>query len=224
MRAKIGSLAPDLRISEWVNGPATNIQQEKGNVIYVEIFQVNCPGRFLYGIPEAIRLFDKYNGRNLVVLGLATAFEDYDKNNLENLRLLLASGKVIGETCKVLAQLGQLAQGNKLPYNIPFSVGMDLIINEQNNVTQLTESEVTRFIEDNLGSNFESYPERDKEILISQARQYLANKKYSALTFEEYGLRGTPSSIIIDKKGILRFVDFGSDNLAEEKIIGLLKE
>jgi predicted lipoprotein len=87
----------------------------------------------------------------------------------------------------------------------------------------LTESKITRFIEDNLG-NFESYPERDKEILLSQARQYLANKKYSALTFEEYGLRGTPSSIIIDKKGILRFVDFGSDNLAEEKIIGLLKE
>jgi hypothetical protein len=223
MRAKIGSLAPDLRISEWVKGPATNIQQEKGNVIYVEIFQVNCPGCFLYGIPEAIRLFDKYNGRKLVVLGLATAFEDYDKNNLENLRLLLASGKVIGETCSVLAQVGQLAEGNKLPYNIPFSVGMDLIINEQNNVTQLTESKITRFIEDNLG-NFESYPERDKEILLSQARQYLANKKYSALTFEEYGLRGTPSSITIDKKGILRFVDFGSDNLAEEKIIGLLKE
>ena len=223
MRAKIGSLAPDLRISEWVKGPATNIQKEKGNVIFVEIFQVNCPGCFLYGIPEAIRLFDKYNGRNVVVLGLATAFEDYDKNNLENLRLLLASRKVIGETYRILAQLGQLVEGNKLPYNIPFSVGMDLIVNEQNNVNQLTESKITRFIEDNLG-NFESYPQRDKEILISQARHYLENKKYTALTFEEYGLRGTPSSIIIDKKGILRFVDFGSDDLAEEKIIGLLKE
>jgi hypothetical protein len=223
MRAKIGSLAPDLRISEWVKGPPTNIRQEKGNVIYVEIFQVNCPGCFLYGIPEAIRLFDKYNGRKLVVLGLATAFEDYDKNTLENLRLLLASGMVIGETCRVLAQLGQLDEGNKLPYSIPFSVGMDLIINEQNSATRLTESKISRFIEDNIG-NFESYPERDKEILLSQARTYLANKKYSALTFEEYGLRGTPSSIIIDKKGILRFVDFGSDDLAEEKIIDLLKE
>ncbi|HYZ50144.1 MAG TPA: TlpA family protein disulfide reductase [Nitrososphaeraceae archaeon] len=206
-----------------MKGPATNIQKEKGNVIFVEIFQVNCPGCFLYGIPEAIRLFDKYNGRNVVVLGLATAFEDYDKNNLENLRLLLASRKVIGETYRILAQLGQLVEGNKLPYNIPFSVGMDLIVNEQNNVNQLTESKITRFIEDNLG-NFESYPQRDKEILISQARHYLENKKYTALTFEEYGLRGTPSSIIIDKKGILRFVDFGSDDLAEEKIIGLLKE
>jgi hypothetical protein len=223
MRAKIGSLAPDLRISEWVKGPPTNIQQEKGNVIYVEIFQVNCPGCFLYGIPEAIRLFDKYKGQKLVVFGLATAFEDYDKNNLENLRLLLTSGEVIGETRKVLAQLGQLAEGNKLLYKIPFSVGMDLIINEENNVTQLTESEIIRFIEDNI-DNFESYPERDKKILLSQVRQYLANKKYSALTFEEYGLRGTPSSIIIDKTGILRFVDFGSDDLAEEKIIGLLKE
>ena len=223
MRTKIGYLAPDLRISEWVKGLPTNIQQEKGNVIYVEIFQVNCPGCFLYGIPEAIRLFDKYKGQKLVVFGLATAFEDYDKNNLENLRLLLTSGEVIGETRKVLAQLGQLAEGNKLLYNIPFSVGMDLIINEENNVTQLTEPKIIRFIEDNI-DNFESYPERDKKILLSQVRQYLANKKYSALTFEEYGLRGTPSSIIIDKRGILRFVDFGSDDLAEEKIIGLLKE
>ena len=223
MRAKIGYLAPDLRISEWVKGLPTNIQQEKGNVIYIEIFQVNCPGCFLYGIPEAIRLFDKYKGQKVVVFGLATAFEDYDKNNLENLRLLLTSGEVIGETRKVLAQLGQLAEGNKLLYNIPFSVGMDLIINEENNVNQLTEPKIIRFIEDNI-DNFESYPERDKKILLTQVRQYLANKKYSALTFEEYGLRGTPSSIIIDKRGILRFIDFGSDDLAEERIIGLLKE
>jgi hypothetical protein len=223
MRAKIGSLAPDLRISEWVKGLPTNIQQEKGNVIYVEIFQVNCPGCFLYGIPEAIRLFDKYKCQKLVVFGLATAFEDYDKNNLENLRLLLTSGEVIGETRKALAQLGQLAEGNKLPYNIPFSVGMDVIINEENNDTHLTESKIIRFIRDNI-DNFESYPEGDKKMLLSRVRQYLANKKYSALTFEEYGLRGTPSSIIIDKKGILRFVDFGSDDLAEEKISGILKE
>ena len=223
MRAKIGSLAPDLRISEWVKGPPTNIRQEKGNVIYIEVFQVNCPGCFIYGIPEAIRLFDKYKGQHLVVLGLATAFEDYEKNTLENLRLLLTSGEVIGETRRVLAQLGQLADGNKLLYNIPFSVGMDLIINQENNVTQLTEAKITRFIGDNI-DNFDSYPETDKKILLGQVRQYLANKKYSALTFEQYGLRGTPSSMIIDKKGVLRFVGFGSEDLTEEKIIGLLKE
>lgn len=223
MRAKIGSLAPDLRISEWVKGLPTNIRQEKGNVIYIEIFQVNCPGCFIYGIPEAIRLFDKYKGQHLVVLGLATAFEDYEKNTLENLRLLLTSGEVIGETRRVLAQLGQLAEGNKLLYKIPFSVGMDLIINQENNVTQLTDTKITHFIEDNI-DNFNSYPERDKKILLGQVRQYLANKKYSALTFEQYGLRGTPSSMIIDKKGVLRFVGFGSEDLTEEKIIGLLKE
>jgi len=223
MRAKIGSLAPDLRISEWVKGLPTNIRQEKGNVIYIEVFQVNCPGCFIYGIPEAIRLFDKYKGQHLVVLGLATAFEDYEKNTLENLRLLLTSGEVIGETRKVLAQLGRLADGNKLLYNIPFSVGMDLIINRENNVIQLTETKITHFIEDNI-DNFESYPESDKKILLGQVRQYLANKKYSALTFEQYGLRGTPSSMIIDKKGVLRFVGFGSEDLTEEKIIGLLKE
>jgi hypothetical protein len=57
MAAKIGAKAPNLEVSSWVQGKPTNIDQEKGNVVLVEVFQVNCPGCFLYGIPEAIDLF-----------------------------------------------------------------------------------------------------------------------------------------------------------------------
>jgi hypothetical protein len=45
---------------------------------------------------------------------VATAFEDFDKNTLDNLKLLLTSGEVIGETRKVLAEYGRLRSGNKL--------------------------------------------------------------------------------------------------------------
>jgi hypothetical protein len=49
-------------------------------------------------------------------------------------------------------------------------------------------------------------------------------KKYTAKTFEEYSLRGTPSTIIIDKKGILRYKVFGANNNLERMVQNLLQE
>ena len=54
MVAKIGNKAPNLKVSKWVQGLPTNIDKEKENVVLIEVFQVNCPGCFLYGIPESI--------------------------------------------------------------------------------------------------------------------------------------------------------------------------
>ena len=82
-----------------------------GNVVLVEVFQVNCPGCFTNGIPQAIDLHIKYYHDGLRVLGVATAFEDFDKNTSDNLKLLLTSGEVIGETRTVLADTGACDQG-----------------------------------------------------------------------------------------------------------------
>src|SRR5712692_9626915 len=106
MVARIGSKAPNLKISKWVQGLPTNIDNEKDNVILVEDFHVNCTGCFLYGIPQAIDLYNKYRKDGVTVLGMATAFEDFDKNTLQNLELLLSNGEVIGETLKGLGQYG----------------------------------------------------------------------------------------------------------------------
>src|SRR6185503_11750399 len=118
MLARIGDKAPNLQVSNWVQGKPTNIDKEKGNVVLVEVFQVNCPGCFLYGIPESINIYKKHKDIGLTVLGMATAFEDYDKNTLENLEKLVTTGEVIGETYRSLAQYGQLTDGNKIPYRI----------------------------------------------------------------------------------------------------------
>ena len=96
MLARIGDGAPNLSVSEWVQGRPTNIDKERGNVVLVEVFQVNCPGCFIYGIPQAVDMYKKYYRDDLRVLGVATAFEDFDKNTLENLKLLLTTGEVIG--------------------------------------------------------------------------------------------------------------------------------
>ena len=220
MVAKIGSKAPNLEVSSWVQGKPTNIDKEKGNVVLVEVFQVNCPGCFLNGIPEAIDIHKKYKDSGLTVLGMATAFEDFDKNNLQNLEKLVTTGEVIGETYRVLAQYGQLRDGNKLPYKIPFPVGMDLLKKESDS---LTESKIMDFIEANV-PDLRSYSEKDRQVLIERVKQYMRSKEYSAKTFEGYALRGTPSSILVDRKGVLRSTFFGSNGVLEGAIEELLKE
>ncbi|MDQ4050863.1 MAG: redoxin domain-containing protein [Thermoproteota archaeon] len=219
MVATIGNKAPNLQVSTWVQGKPTNIDNEKGNVVLVEVFQVNCPGCFLYSIPETIDVYRKYKDKGLTVLGLATAFEDFDKNNLENLQNLLMTGEIIGETYRAFSSTGQLKDGNKLPYRIPFPVAMDMLVKTS---APLTQSKIMDFIETNIPS-FRSYPDKERQVLIERVKQYLQSKQYSAKTFEEYALRGTPSIILIDRKGVLRGTYFGSNGYLEgavEELIG----
>ena len=220
MQATIGQKSPNLKVSKWVQGIPTNIDKEKDRIVLVEVFQVNCPGCFLYGIPEAINIYKKYQSDGVTVLGIATAFEDFDKNTLENLELLLKTGEVIGETKSGLSQSGQLAEGNKLSYKIPFPVAMDSLINETGNITK---ERMLNFIYKQI-PNFDSQPEDYKNQILAQVKQYLQSKEYTAETFEGYSLQGTPSTILVDRKGVLRDISFGQNGNLEQKIQLLLKE
>jgi hypothetical protein len=219
MPARLGEKAPNLFVSQWIQGRPTNIDKEKGNVVLVEVFQVNCPGCFMYGIPAAIEMYKKYYHEGLRVLGLATAFEDFDKNTVDNLKLLLTTGEVIGETRKALTEYGQLQPGNKLPYNIPFPVGMDTLLK----FGSLTDDKIMDFIEANV-SDFRAHSEKDRQSTYDRVKQYLKLRQFSPKTFDEYGLRGTPSAILIDKNGILRHSTFGSDSSLEGAIKYLLDQ
>jgi thiol-disulfide isomerase/thioredoxin len=219
MSVMIGEKAPNIKVSKWIQGLPTNFDKEKDKIVVVEVFQVNCPGCFMYGIPEAIELYKKYHSEGVSVLGIATAFEDYDKNTLENLELLLKSGEVIGDTKQGLSQYGKLEDG-KLPYKIPFPVGMDSLIKETG---EISESRIKKFIYNQI-QDFDSQPDDYKNQIIQRVRDYLKSKEYSAETFEEYSLQGTPSTIVVDRKGILRDVSFGQNGRLEPLIQSLLKE
>lgn len=220
MSIEIGSKAPNLILSDWMQGLPTNIDEMIGNVIVVEVFQVNCPGCFLYGLPQAVNLYEKFKDKGVKVIGVATAFEDYDKNTIENLRLLVSEGKVIGETYKALKQHGKLVEGDKLYYKIPFPIAHDKIIKMP---TVVTDKMITEFINVYV-PDYSSYSNKDKSELTQRVRDYLANKEYSPMTFETYRLRGTPSSIIIDKEGTLRYSFFGSEGYLEGAVNELLSE
>lgn len=219
MFAEIGSKSPNIKVSRWVQGLPTNIDKLLGNIILIEFFQVNCPGCFLYGLPQAISIYEKYKNKGVKVFGISTAFEDYDKNTLENLQSLLSEGKVIGETYRALYQYGKLVDKDKLYYKIPFPVAMDNVIKMP---TEITEDMIKDFIE----VYFHDYgysSQNERKDLESKVKVYLQNKKYSAETFEMYRLRGTPSSIIIDSEGILRYSFFGSEGYLEGSIIELME-
>ena len=208
---KTGSPAPDLKVSEWVQGGPISLKDYLGKVVVVEVFQV---------IPEAIDTYNKYKNNKVAVLGLATAFEDFDKNTIENLKLLLNEKMVIGETLSTLTYQSKLLNEGKISYSIPFPVGMDMLVKEK---LPIEEKRIMEFVNANV-LDFDLYHEKDKEQIISRVKSYLETKPYSPLTFEEYSLRGTPSTIFIDKKGDLRETTFGSTGIMATTVEKLLSK
>jgi len=219
MSAVIGEKAPNFGVSEWVQGAPTNFDQERDHIVLVEVFQVNCPGCFMHAIPEAINIYNKYKDEGVRVLGIATAFEDFDKNTLENLKMLVETGEVIGETKEALSMQGQLNDG-KLPFKIPFPLGMDNLTKTSGEINQ---EKILQFIYPQI-PEFDSQPEEYKKQIIERVKSYMKSKEYAAETFEKFALQGTPSTILVDRKGILRDVSFGQAGHVEAMIQKLLKE
>ena len=219
MSAVVGQKAPNFGVSEWVQGTPTNFDQEKDKIVLLEVFQVNCPGCFMHAIPEAINIYNKYKDDGVRVLGLATAFEKKKKNTLDNLKMLVETGEVVGDTKEALTMYGQLKEG-RLPYKIPFPLGMDNLTKTDGEVSQ---EKIMQFIYPQI-PEFDSQPEEYKQQIIQRVKDYMKSKEYSAETFEKFSLQGTPSTILIDRKGIIRDISFGQSNHIDGMIQKLLQE
>ncbi|MCQ8116895.1 TlpA family protein disulfide reductase [Methylomonas rosea] len=213
----IGQKVPPLSVSEWVEGQSVNFEQLLGQVVLVAVFQVNCPGCFLSCLPQVLALKQRYAESGLTVLGLATAFEDFDKNNLQNLKRLVETGEVIGETFKVLNGRGLLQDG-KLPYRIDFPVAMDRLTKRE---FGSIESEIDAFISQRLSDLEQDIGLRQPHVR-AQVKQYLQTLDYHAETFEFFQLQGTPSYILVDRAGSLVQCKFGAYPDLETDILKLL--
>jgi hypothetical protein len=219
--ATINAPAPQPEIECWAQGDEPSINELANHVILIEVIQVNCPGCFIHALPEAIRLHETYQSQGLKVFAIATAFEHFEYNTLNNLERLLQHGELYGDPLTQLNDANFL-EDNKLPYTIPFSVAMDKLVENTETATQEAVEEFTLSqIPDFHNGKFSD--ERKQEI-YQRARSHLNGKKFSALTFEMYQLQGTPSSILIDKKGILRNVAFGAVNQLQTDIERFLNE
>jgi len=213
--------APQPEIECWVQGSEPVLSELIGQVILIEVIQVNCPGCFVHALPEAIRLHETYSSQGLKVFAIATAFEHFEHNTLNNLQRLLQHNELQGDPLLQLDKAGYLENG-KLRYSIPFSVAMDKLVK---NDTEVSEKEINQLILSQIPDFFQGeLSEERQQAIYQQAEEYLKTREYNALTFEIFNLQGTPSSILIDRKGTLRQVSFGAVNKLEAEIQQLLSE
>jgi len=49
----VGKQAPEYEVSTWVQGVPRTLAELRGKVVLVDVFQVNCPGCFLFNLPQA---------------------------------------------------------------------------------------------------------------------------------------------------------------------------
>ena len=185
----------------------------------MNVFQVNCPGCFSASFPEIIDALQKFIDKPVIFWGLATAFEDFQLNNLENLKKLISHGEVIGETLYTLGSQGML-ENNCLSYTIPFPVAWDKITPaDPSNAS----ADAAKMIERDF-PEFEKLPESSQKKIMEQVMSYYRDKKFSASTFEKYQMRGTPSTLMIDQTGVLRGKWFGSGFGLTKEVQNLLAE
>ena len=146
--------APELQVSEWINTdqPIT-LKDLRGRVVVLHAFQMLCPGCVQHGVPQATKIHNAFDRKDLVVLGLHTVFEHHAVMGPDALRVFMHE------------------------YRIPFPVGVDAAL-PGNDIPQ---------------------------------------------TMQTYNLRGTPSLIVIDRRGYVRLNHFGQvDDLLVGAVLGQL--
>ena len=177
------------------------------------VFQINCPGCFLYALPAANQLFKQYQGKGVKILALSTAFEDFSDNTLANTKFLLAEGRLVGETKKILGRAGY----ETLPFKISFDVAFDEL-----KEYKMGDMETTL---DQFCGNIAEFKEKnqvEKKLMRGQVREYLTSKTMSAFTFDSNQLMGTPSWILFDQDSNVLFKFFGHKKA--EELAAVLEE
>ncbi|MBL8538653.1 MAG: TlpA family protein disulfide reductase [Hyphomonadaceae bacterium] len=70
---------PEWRISQWLNTPAPpSLAALRGRVIVAVAFQMLCPGCVAQGLPQAQRVREAFDEKDVSVIGLHTVFEHHD--------------------------------------------------------------------------------------------------------------------------------------------------
>ena len=74
----IPAAAPELQTAGWLNANApVTLEALRGRVIVIEAFQMLCPGCVAHGLPQAMRVHQLFDRRQVAVIGLHTVFEHH---------------------------------------------------------------------------------------------------------------------------------------------------
>ena len=77
---EVGTAAPPLQVSEWLNsspGKEPDLAQLRGKVVVLHAFQMLCPGCVSHGLPQAQRIAAACDPAEVLVIGLHSVFEHH---------------------------------------------------------------------------------------------------------------------------------------------------
>lgn len=84
--------APELAVDEWLGDTSPTLASLRGKVVLVDFFQIVCPG-CKRAKPLIEGLQAKYKDEGLEVIGVATAFENLDMQQKEDVRSYVAQNE-----------------------------------------------------------------------------------------------------------------------------------
>lgn len=169
------------------------------------VFQVNCPGCFIYALPLAAKLHQDYGDR-LNVLGLSTAFEDFDLNTVEHTQYLLKKGELVGATKLHFRYRG--GPTYRLP--IQFPVAFDCLGQGH----ELFDAADVEYVCQLTSSFLQLAPDAQAQTR-TRVKQFLQGRSPAAYTFTTNQLQGTPSWILFDANSTILAKWFGHKSEAE---------
>jgi hypothetical protein len=175
-----------------------------GDLNLLFIFQVNCPGCFLYGFPQMERLHQQYKSQGLTVLGLSTAFEDFEFNTATNIELLLSEQKTIGATKKAI--------GDLYPQEISFPIASDRLTTG----TEINTPENIEFLCQHIADYEQMSIDRQTNLKQKIAGDLIHISRTST-TFALNLLPGTPSFILCDRD--LQILDRWFGHITDQQVL-----
>ncbi len=73
------NLAPELLVQSWFNTDRPLLLSGlRGRVVVLAAFQVLCPASVAAAVPQALRIFETFEPKDVVVIGLHATFEHHD--------------------------------------------------------------------------------------------------------------------------------------------------
>jgi hypothetical protein len=172
------------------------------NLLFV--FQVNCPGCFIYGFPLVNKLYWQYRQSGLNVLGISTAFEDFEENTASNTDLLLTEMRLVGAT--------RLALGEFYSQAIDFSVAVDQLTTGETLATSENIELLCTAI-----AGFWELPNSEQVAVRQKMKVYLQRNDKTSATFTLNHLPGTPTFLLVDQN--LQLIESWFGHIPEFKMI-----
>jgi hypothetical protein len=192
-------MAIRLRIDRVLQG---SFDLQSLNLLFV--FQVSCPGCFIYGFPLVNKLYWKYRETGLNVLGLSTAFEDFEYNTAANTELLLTEKQTVGATRRAL--------GEDYHQAIDFPIAIDQLTTGAELTTPANIEFVCEAILD-----FDNSSSLEQDALRQKVNAYLQRNSKTSASFTLNHLPGTPTFLLVDQN--LQLLDGWFGHTPETEVI-----